>query len=68
MESPGQAVLIYGAPISFLLTLPKRSTVMADKIRQFASAAAAAAVTISRPNYFEGGKKGTLRCGVLESI
>ena len=31
---------------------------MAEKFRKFASAAAAMAVTLSRPNYFEGGKKG----------
>lgn len=31
---------------------------MAEKFRKFASAAAAMAVTLSRPDYFESGKKG----------
>jgi hypothetical protein len=31
---------------------------MAEKFRKFANAAAAMAVSLSRPNYFESGKKG----------
>lgn len=32
----------------------------AERLRKFASAAAAAAVSITRPNYFDSGKRGTL--------
>lgn len=32
----------------------------AERLRQFASAAAAAAVSITRPNYFDTSKRGTL--------
>jgi len=33
---------------------------MAEKFRKFANAAAAMAVSFSRPNYFESSKKGNL--------
>lgn len=45
------------APRTFYAT--HLSLVMADKFRKFANAAAAMAVSLSRPNYFESGKKGT---------
>jgi hypothetical protein len=34
---------------------------MAEKFRKFANAAAAMAVSFSRPNYFESGKKGKIQ-------
>lgn len=40
------------------LKVNNRWVLMAEKFRKFANAAAAMAVSFSRPNYFESGKKG----------
>lgn len=55
-------VLITHFKIYYNLHLyPGQSTIMAEKFRKFANAAAAMAVSFSRPNYFESGKKGKIQ-------
>lgn len=53
--------MLYSTKLLSSLTVNNTLLLMAEKFRKFANAAAAMAVSFSRPNYFESGKKGKFK-------